>query len=112
MAGLPAVATNVGQCSEVLDEGQAGILVPPNAPDQLAAALLALCQSAELRSTYSSLLQARIKAAYSPRRQLSRAFTTLIKQFLAPKRHNTAHETFARGSLKALKSSNVGPLWC
>jgi len=30
MAGLPAVATEVGQCSEVLGRGHAGILLPPH----------------------------------------------------------------------------------
>ncbi len=36
MAGLAAVATRVGQCPEVLDEGDAGILVPPGDPAALA----------------------------------------------------------------------------
>ena len=65
MARLPTVATNVGQCPEVLDEGRAGILVPPRAPDQLAAALLALFQSPELRSTYGKRLYSRIQEIYS-----------------------------------------------
>jgi glycosyltransferase involved in cell wall biosynthesis len=66
IAGLPTVATNVGQCSEVLDEGRAGILVPPGAPDRLAEALLALLQSSELRSTYGKLLHSRVQEVYSP----------------------------------------------
>src|ERR1019366_2381799 len=40
MAGLPAVATEVGQCPEVLDQGRAGMLVAPGAPKLLAEALL------------------------------------------------------------------------
>ena len=36
LAGLPVVATNVGQCSEVLGNGQYGILVPPSDPILLA----------------------------------------------------------------------------
>jgi len=36
LAGLPVVATNVGQCSEVLGNGQHGILVPPSNPILLA----------------------------------------------------------------------------
>jgi len=65
MARLPTVATNVGQCPEVLDEGRAGILVPPNAPDRLAAALLMLFQSPGLRSTYGKILHSRIQEVYS-----------------------------------------------
>jgi len=36
LAGLPVVATNVGQCSEVLGNGKYGILVPPSNPILLA----------------------------------------------------------------------------
>jgi glycosyltransferase involved in cell wall biosynthesis len=32
IAGLPAVSTNVGQCPEVLNDGAAGLLVPPSSP--------------------------------------------------------------------------------
>jgi glycosyltransferase involved in cell wall biosynthesis len=46
MAGLPAVATRVGDCPEVLDHGQAGLLVAPRRPDELAQALLRLLRSA------------------------------------------------------------------
>lgn len=45
MAGLPTVATRVGQCEEVLSGGFAGLLVPPSAPEELARALLSLLQS-------------------------------------------------------------------
>jgi glycosyltransferase involved in cell wall biosynthesis len=37
--GLPAVATRVGGCPEVVAEGQTGLLVPPGQPGPLAAAL-------------------------------------------------------------------------
>jgi glycosyltransferase involved in cell wall biosynthesis len=72
MARLPTVATSVGQCPEVLDEGRAGILVPPDAPDRLAEALLALVQSPELRSTYGKRLQSRVQEVYSPEPILAR----------------------------------------
>ena len=42
MAGLPVVATEVGQCSEVLDHGRAGILVAPGSAQLLSEALLSL----------------------------------------------------------------------
>lgn len=39
-AGLPTVATRVGQCAEILDHGEAGILTAPGDPSALAAAIL------------------------------------------------------------------------
>jgi len=41
-AGCAIVATNVGGVPEALDQGEAGLLVPPKRPDQLAQALLGL----------------------------------------------------------------------
>lgn len=66
MAGLPAVATNVGQCAEVLREGRAGILVPPGSPDQLAEALLSLLQSPERRLALGEQFRHRIQESYNP----------------------------------------------
>jgi glycosyltransferase involved in cell wall biosynthesis len=45
----PSVATRVGQCADVLDGGDAGILVPPHDPQALADALVRLLQSPEER---------------------------------------------------------------
>lgn len=39
LAGLPVISTNVGQCSEVLGNGEFGILVPPNDSEALANAM-------------------------------------------------------------------------
>jgi len=66
MAGLAAVATEVGQCAEVLDHGRAGILVPPRAPEQLAASLLTLLQSHELRLKLGERFRLRVQEVYSP----------------------------------------------
>lgn len=41
-AGLPIVATRVGGIPEALDDGDAGMLVPPRAPDALAQAITGL----------------------------------------------------------------------
>ena len=38
-AGVPIVATAVGACCEVLDEGQLGLLAPPEDPQQMAEAI-------------------------------------------------------------------------
>ncbi len=66
MAGLAAVATEVGQCGEVLDNGKAGMLVPPAAPDLLAEKLLALLSSATLRKDMGDKFRQRVKDFYSP----------------------------------------------
>jgi len=65
-AGLPVVATKVGQCAEVLDEGRAGLLVPPAAPEQLAEALYALLSSPDRRAALGSQLHRRVREVYSP----------------------------------------------
>ena len=65
MAGLPTVATRVGQVSEVLDNGRAGILVPPGRPVELAAALLKLIQSSELRGMLGKQLKRHVQEKYS-----------------------------------------------
>lgn len=66
MARLPVVATQVGQCAEVLDGGRAGRLVPPSSPEQLAAALLSLLRSREERLRYGAALEKRVREVYGP----------------------------------------------
>jgi glycosyltransferase involved in cell wall biosynthesis len=72
MAGLPAVATNVGQCPEVLDDGAAGSLVPPAAPQRLADALRSLLASPGDRITLGKRLKARVESQYSAERVIAR----------------------------------------
>ncbi|MEK7829662.1 MAG: glycosyltransferase, partial [Acidobacteriota bacterium] len=64
MAGLPVVATEVGQCAEVLGD-DAGITVPPSEPDELAEALISLLESAELRRELGEKLRQRVRRLYS-----------------------------------------------
>jgi glycosyltransferase involved in cell wall biosynthesis len=72
MAGLPAVATNVGQCPEVLDDGAAGVLVPPADPRELADALASLLTSSERRAALGKCLKQRVEAEYSAEKVVSR----------------------------------------
>src|SRR5207249_5545647 len=65
MAGLPTVATRVGQVPEVLDQGRAGILVEPGRLEELATALLSLLRSAELRAKLGQELKRFVRAHYS-----------------------------------------------
>ncbi len=64
-AGLPSVATRVGQCPEVLDDGGAGILVQPRDPAGLAEALLSLLASNERRKAFGEAFRKRADELYS-----------------------------------------------
>jgi glycosyltransferase involved in cell wall biosynthesis len=65
MAGLPVVATAVGQCAEVLEEGRVGILVPPSDPAALAEGLLALLHSPQERSQLGSNFRRHVHEVYT-----------------------------------------------
>lgn len=65
MAGLPAVATRVGQCDEVLDGGRVGALVEPGDSDALAEALLCLLRAPEERRRLGEESQRFVQAHYS-----------------------------------------------
>jgi glycosyltransferase involved in cell wall biosynthesis len=64
-AGLAVVATRVGECAEILEDGNAGILVPPANPDLLAMELLRLLNSPVLQSQLGERLKVRVKQNYS-----------------------------------------------
>lgn len=71
-AGLPAVATRVGQCEEILDSGQAGLLVSPSVPEAIAAAILSLLDSAERRWELGQRLRERVETEYGRERTIQR----------------------------------------
>jgi glycosyltransferase involved in cell wall biosynthesis len=64
MAGLPTVATHVGQCPVVLDQGAAGMLVPPRCPVQIASALESLLLSESLRRRLGEAFRQRVQRLY------------------------------------------------
>ena len=66
VAGLPVVATSVGECPTVLDHGEAGVLVPPQAPERLASALIALLANPARRTALGQRLSDRVRRFYSP----------------------------------------------
>jgi glycosyltransferase involved in cell wall biosynthesis len=72
MAGLPVVATQVGECEEVLDRGGAGLLVPPQSPRDLAEALLSLLDSRERRALLGERFLHRVQKLYSTKAIIER----------------------------------------
>jgi glycosyltransferase involved in cell wall biosynthesis len=81
VAGLAVVSTRVGQCSEVVDEGRAGLLVPPSSPAELADALIEILSSPEKRRTFGARLRERIASSYSAQstmRQICAAYDVVL----------------------------------
>lgn len=64
-AARPIVATRSGGMEEMLADGQAGLLVPPNDPHALAAALCRLLEDAPLRHELAHAARARLLAEYN-----------------------------------------------
>lgn len=64
---LAVVATDVGQCAEVLGGGSAGLLVQPNDPHALADAVISLLENPVKARALAEQLQQRVSAVYSER---------------------------------------------
>ena len=64
-AGLACVATRVGEIEEILNQGEAGLLVSPSAPAELAAALVELLKSPGRVKSLGLRLHDRVAANYS-----------------------------------------------
>jgi len=63
-AGLPIVATRVGEVPAALAHGAAGLLVEPGRPDELAAAIDRILSDAELARTLGTRARARALAEF------------------------------------------------
>lgn len=64
VAALPVIVTDVGQCAEVVNYGQSGIVVPPSAPQEMAKALLDLIENPQKRVELGVALKERIEKEY------------------------------------------------
>lgn len=60
--GVPVVASAVGGLTEIVVDGECGLRVPPDAPDQLAKALVALLSNEPLRQRLAEGARRRAKA--------------------------------------------------
>ncbi|HYM30280.1 MAG TPA: glycosyltransferase [Candidatus Cybelea sp.] len=67
-AGLPVIATTAGGSAEVVVDGSTGILVPPQAADALAGAILQLARDAPRRSAMGAAGRRRVEEVFSLRR--------------------------------------------
>ena len=72
MTGLASVTTNVGQCSEVLRHGEAGILVPPRDPSALSEALVSLLMSDTRRQELGVRLREHVREQYGEQAAMDR----------------------------------------
>ena len=72
MAGLPVVATDVGECGEILDRGAAGALVPPGDTGALAGALHQLLTDPASAAHLGDQLKRRVEDRYGAEAVLAR----------------------------------------
>ena len=81
-AAVPVVATAVDGTPEVVEHGRTGLLVPPNRPEEAAAALLELAGDARLRRRCGRLARERVDARFDIRRmvrRLDRIYLSLLE---------------------------------
>lgn len=81
-AGLPVVASDVAAIPELL--GETGVVVPPNDPAALAAALRALADDPDRRAALGALASARAREHYAQDRQLDRILFVLRTAWQRP----------------------------
>lgn len=63
-AGVPVIATDVGDCARLLDHGAAGLVIPPGSPEALAAALEDLVARPTETQTRTQNARTKILAEY------------------------------------------------
>ena len=66
--GLPVIVTKVGECGFVVDNGNAGILIPPNSVEDLANAIIELIDNPSKREMYGKKLRERVLLKFSDTR--------------------------------------------
>lgn len=71
-AGLPCIASNIPGSRDVIEHGTSGLLVPPEDPDALAAALEQLRSSADLRHRLGMAARRRCVEQFSTRHEADR----------------------------------------
>jgi len=80
-AGRPTIATRVGQCAQVLDNGRAGILVDARSPQSVADAILRLLTDEALRKELGSQFARFVRENYGADaivRRLCQIYETIL----------------------------------
>jgi glycosyltransferase involved in cell wall biosynthesis len=85
-AGLPVVSTRVGGVPEVIEDGVTGLLVEPDDPGALAAAIRRLASDGALRRRMGDAGRARMKALYSWEHSLERMEVAFRLALVRPSR--------------------------
>jgi glycosyltransferase involved in cell wall biosynthesis len=62
--GIPIIATDVGATSEIINDNQLGIIIPPGDTDELYKSLIILIENPSLRISYGSNILSRVKSTY------------------------------------------------
>ncbi len=65
--GLPCIVTDVGGCSELVQDGETGLVVPPREPQELAAAVVALLRDPSRVGQMGAASRQRVKERFSLR---------------------------------------------
>lgn len=92
-AGLPIVATSVGGTPELVVHGETGLLVPPERPPELAAALRALIADPALRARLGEAALARARADHGEA-AMNRAYADLYRRVVATPRAAAPRRAF------------------
>lgn len=66
-AGLPAIATRVGDCPEVIADGEDGFICEPGVPEDLAAALIRLLEDPSRRKEFGQRFANKVRQRYGAR---------------------------------------------
>jgi glycosyltransferase involved in cell wall biosynthesis len=76
-SGKAIVASDVGQIAEVLTDGETGLLVPPDDPEALAAAIVRLVDDACLRARLGAAARAAAESRHTWRQNAQRVLDCL-----------------------------------
>ena len=99
-AGLPVVATSVGECEAVLDHGRAGVVVLPESPAKLADGLLSLLDSEQRRALLGERFLHRVREQYSAKPVIERV-CSVYRSALQPQKNEAIYAESARDSYRA-----------
>jgi len=83
MVGTPVVTTDVPACNEIVRDGETGLIVPPDDPGALAAALIRLLSDPALRARLAQEAERDVIRRYDARvvaRQFEALYATLIAE--------------------------------